>query len=161
MTRKGTNFNQRQNFAAFNRTEFRLNDFNHFFRKIYISTASQFRRTALQPRLAGTNPGRGPPVTCRLPKDRLIKGLPFQYLIMDRKLLFTFVYILIFPALLFILAGDAAGRRDGFSPSGSWSSAIPPSSTCTVKTRPFLKNGIRNPAPVTRQAGTGTSFTVS
>jgi hypothetical protein len=30
MTQKGTNFNQRQNFAAFNRTEFRLDDFNHF-----------------------------------------------------------------------------------------------------------------------------------
>ena len=29
------------------------------------------------------------------------------YLIMERKLLFAFVYILIFPALLFILAGDA------------------------------------------------------
>jgi protein-S-isoprenylcysteine O-methyltransferase Ste14 len=60
----------------------------------------------MQPRRAGTKPEGGPPVTCRLPKDRLIKGISLQYLIMERKLLFTFVYILIFPALIFILAGD-------------------------------------------------------
>jgi len=38
----------------------------------------------------------------------LIEGIPLQYLIMERKLLYAFLYILIFPALLFILAGDAA-----------------------------------------------------
>ena len=73
---------------------------------------------------------------------------------MEKKVILAFLYILLFPALLLIISGDLlwpAGWVFSF-----W--FFLPSCTSTGKTRRCWMNGINNPVPATRKAGTNTSF---